>query len=98
MMLELLCQRLGVEMRKFDPTPYLQEMGFDITISNPADVLANIVSRRKAVSRARVSSSGMNADVVFASESIYVEPEYQVSPLPPPTENMPTKPNLAIGN
>lgn len=74
---ELLDQRLGVEMGKFDPLPYLQEMGSDISITFPIDVLA-IIAARKATEKAKID----NANVFVVSESTALQPEAQILPLP----------------
>lgn len=72
----LLCQRLRVEIGKFDPFPYLWEMGSNISITYLANILA-IIATRKVVEKAKAT----NADVFNVSKSATLRPVAQISPL-----------------
>ena len=47
---ELIYKKSGVDMRKFEVKPYLEEIKDEITISYPKDILA-IITERKATAR-----------------------------------------------
>lgn len=78
---ELLSEKLGVEMRKFQPGPYLEDMKVEIDISYPSDLLA-IIAERKVATRANVSSSGVNIEPGNAT----LKPALRPTLLPPDNE------------
>lgn len=87
---KLLCEWLGVEMGKFDPLPYLQQIGSDISMTYPNDVLA-----RKYTARVYASSSRVHVEPGTTTLELDIRPD---SPPPLQTEKAPIGPNLDLSN
>lgn len=72
---KLPCEKLGVEMGKFQLGPYLEEMKVEIENSYPIDILAMIVDR-KATAKASMSSSSANIELGSPTLEPTMRPAY----------------------
>ena len=64
-----------MEMGKFEPKPYLEEVKAEIDISYPSDIL-DIIVTRKAVAKASISSSGVCTEPGSATPKPALQPAY----------------------
>ena len=58
--LEQVCKATGIQMDKYDVSPYLEEMKDEIEVSYPQDILSIITDRKKAATVGSGSSSAQN--------------------------------------